>query len=172
MVFPVLIYVCESWTIKKAQHWRYWWFWTIVLEKTLESLLDCKEIQPVHPKGNQSWIFIWKDWCWNWSSNDLATWCVELTKLKRPWFWERLKVGGEGDERGWDGWMASPSRWTWVWVSSRSCWWIGKLDVLLFMGSQRVGHYWATELNCIGVGGSGTKCGWGAEVKDLCFWLG
>ena len=69
MVFPVLIYVCESWTIKKAQHWRYWWFWTIVLEKTLESLLDCKEIQPVHPKGNQSWIFIWKDWCWSWNSN-------------------------------------------------------------------------------------------------------
>ena len=71
-----------SWTIKKAQHWR---FWTMVLEKTLESLLDCKEIQPVHPKGNQSWIFIWKDWCWSWNSNTLATWCKELTHLKIPW---------------------------------------------------------------------------------------
>ena len=70
---------------------------------TLCDPMDCKEIKPVHPKGNQSWIFI-GDWCWSWNSNILATWCEELTHLKRPWCWERLKAGGEGDGRGWDGW--------------------------------------------------------------------
>ena len=65
---------------------------------------------------------------------------------KRPWCWERLKVGGEGDDRGWDGWMASPTRWTWFWVSSRSWWWIGKPGMLQSMGLQRVRHDWATEL--------------------------
>ena len=68
----------------------------------------------------------WKDGCWSWNSNTLATWCEELTHWKRPCCWERLKAGGEGDDRGWDGWMASPIRWTWVWVSSRS-WWQGIL---------------------------------------------
>ena len=94
-------------------------FWTVVLEKTLESPLDSKEIQPVHPKGNQSWMFIGRtDWSWN--SNTLATWCKELTHLKRPWCWERLKAGGEGDDRRWDGCMASLTQWTWVWVNSGS----------------------------------------------------
>ena len=65
----------------------------------------------------------WKDWCWSWNSNTLATWCEELTHLKRPWCWERLRTGGEGDNRGWDGWMASPTQWTQVWVNSRSWWW-------------------------------------------------
>ena len=60
----------------------------------------------------------WKDWCWSWSTNTLATWCEELTHWKRPWCWERLKAGGEGDDRGWDGWMALPTQWTWVWASS------------------------------------------------------
>ena len=67
--------------------------------------------------------------------------------LKRPWCWERLRAGGEGDDRGWDGWMASLTQWTWVWVNSRSWWWVGRPGVLLFMGLQRVGHDWATELN-------------------------
>ena len=89
----------------------------------------------------------WKDWCWSWSSNSLATWCEELTHWKRPWCWERLKVGGEGDNRGWDGWMASPTRRTWVWASSGSCWWTGKPAVLQSMGLQRVGHDWETKLN-------------------------
>ena len=89
----------------------------------------------------------WKDWCWSWSSNTLATWCEELTQWKRPWCWKRLKAGGEGDDRGWDGWMASLTRWTWVWVSSVSWWWTGKPGVLQFMGSQRVRHEWVTELN-------------------------
>ena len=86
-----------------------WCFWTVVLEKTLESPLDHKEIKPVSPRGNYSWIFIERR-CWSWSSNTLATWCRELTHLKRPWCWERLKAGGEGDDRGWDGWVASLSR--------------------------------------------------------------
>ena len=87
----------------------------------------------------------WKDWCWSWNSNTLATWCKELTHWKRLWCWERLKAGGEGDDRGWDGWMASLTRWTWVWVSSWSWWWIGKPCVLQSMGLQRVGHDWVTE---------------------------
>ena len=121
----------------------------LVLEKTLESSLDCKEIQPVHP----SWsvlIVHWKDWCWSSNSNTLATWCKELTQLKRPWWWERLKAGGEGDNRGWNGWMASPTQWTWVWVNSRSWWWTRRTRVLQSMGSQRVGHNWVTELNWVG----------------------
>ena len=88
----------------------------------------------------------WKDWCWSWNSNTLATWCKELTHWKRPWCWERLRAGGEGD-RGWDGWMASLTQWTWVWVDSGSWWWTGRPGVLRFMGSQRVGHDWAIELN-------------------------
>ena len=75
----------------------------------------------------------WKDWCWSWSSNALATWW-ELTHWKRPWCWERLNAGGEGDDRGWDGWMASPTQWTWVWASSQDWWWTGKLGVLQSMG--------------------------------------
>ena len=89
----------------------------------------------------------WKDWCWSWNSNTLATWCEVLTHWKRSWCWERLKAGGEGDDRGWDGWMASLTRWTWVWVNSGSWWWTGRPGVLRFMGSQRVRLYWATELN-------------------------
>ena len=85
--------------------------------------------------------------CWSWNSNTLATWCEELTHWKRPWCWERLKVGGEGGDRGWDGWMASPTLWIWVWVSSGSWWWTGKPGILQSMGSQRVGHNWMTELN-------------------------
>ena len=82
-----------------------------------------------------------------WNSNTLATWWKELTPWKRPWCWERLKVGREGDDRGWGDWKASPTWWTWVWVSSRSWWLTGKPGVLQSMGSQRVGQDWATELN-------------------------
>ena len=86
----------------------------------------------------------WKDWCW--SSSTLATWCQELTHWKRLWCWEGLGAG-EGDDRGWDGWMASLTRWTWVRVNSGSWWWTGRPGVLRFMGSQRAGHDWATEPN-------------------------
>ena len=88
----------------------------------------------------------WKDWCWSWSSSTSATWCEELTHWKRPWFWERLKAGGEGNDRGWDGWMTSQTRWTWVWASSGNWWWTGKPGVVQSMGLQRVKHNWVTEL--------------------------
>ena len=90
----------------------------------------------------------WKDWCWSWNSNTLATWCEELTLWKRLWCWEGLGEGGEGDDREWDGWMASPSWWTWVWVNSGSWWWTLRPGVVRFMGSQRVRHNWMnwTEL--------------------------
>ena len=125
------------WELDCEESWApmNWCFWTVVLEKTLESPLDCKEIQPVHPKGDQSRVH-WKHWCWSWNSNTLTTWCEELTHWKRPWCWERLRAGGEGDDRGWDGWMASLTRWTWVWVNSGSWWWTGRPGVLWFMGSQ------------------------------------
>ena len=78
----------------------------------------------------------WKDWCWSWNSNTLATWCEELTHWKRPWCWERLRAGAEGEDRGWDGWMASPTQWTWVWVNSWSWWWTGRSGVLQSMGCK------------------------------------
>ena len=89
----------------------------------------------------------WKDSCWSWSSKTLATWCKELIHWKRPWCWERLRAGGGGDDRGWVGWIASPTQWTWVWVDSRNWWWTGRPGVLRFKGSQRIGHEWATKLN-------------------------
>ena len=131
---------CEvSWVPKN------WCFWTVVLEKTLESPLDCMEIQTVHSKGDQSWVL--KEWCWSWNSSTLATSCEELTHWKICWCWERLGAGGEGDDPGWDGWMASRTRWMWVWVNSGSWWWTGRPGVRQFMGSQRVRLDWATELN-------------------------
>ena len=87
----------------------------------------------------------WKHWCWSWNFNSLATWCEKLTRWKRHWFWERLKAGGEWDDRGWDGWMASPTQWTWVWVNSWSWWWTWRPGVLHPMMSQTA-HDWVTEL--------------------------
>ena len=118
----------------------------VVLEKTLESPLDNK-IKPVNLKGNQSWIFIGRTdaeaeapilWLPLWE---------ELTHLKRPWCWKRLKAG-EGDNRGWKGWMASLIECTWVWACSRSWQWTGKLGILQSMGSLRIRHdwVWVTEL--------------------------
>ena len=78
----------------------------------------------------------WKDWCWSWNTNILATWSEELTHLKRPWCWEQLKAGGEGEDRGWDGWMASVTQWIWIWVNSGSWWWTGRPGMLQSMGSQ------------------------------------
>ena len=119
---------------------------TVVLEKTLESL--GLQGDPTSASWRKSVLnILWKDWCWSWSSNTLATSCEELSHWKRPWCWERLKVGGEGDNRGWGGWMASLTRWMWVWVSSRSSWLIGKPSELQSIGSQKVGQDWATELN-------------------------
>ena len=119
--------------------------WTVVLEKTLESPLDCKEIQPIHSE-DQSWDFF--------GANDVdaetpVLWPphVKSWLFGKDWCWAGLGAGGEGDDRGWDGWMASLTRWTWVWVNSGSWWWIGRPGVLRFMGSQRVGHDSVTELN-------------------------
>ena len=143
MVFPVVVYGCESWTIKKAECQRIdafeLWCWRRLLRvpwtgrRTNQSIL--KEISPEYSLEELMW------------ANTLATWCEDLTYLKRPWCWERLKAGGEGDNRGWDGWMASSTQYTWVWASSGSWWWTGRPGVLRFMGLQRVRHDWATELN-------------------------
>ena len=130
----------ESWALKNRG------FWTVVSEKMLESLLDCKEIQPVHPKQNQFWIFIGRiDFevetpiLW---PPDIKSWLIwRDPDAGKDWRWE------EGDNRGWNAWMASLTQWTWVWVNSRSWWWTGRPGVLLFMGSQRIGHDWVTELN-------------------------
>ena len=136
MVFPVVTY---GWKLDYKESWvlKNWCFWTVVLEKTLESPLDSKEIQPVHSKGNQSWIFIERTdaeaetpvlW-----PPDAKNWFIG----KDPDAGKDLKAGGgEGDDRGWDGWMASPTWWTSVWVGSRSQWWIGRPGMLQFMGSQ------------------------------------
>ena len=129
----------ESWVL------RNWCFWTVVLEKTLESPFDCKEIQPVHPKGDQSQLFIGRTdaevetpvlW-----PPDANSWLIGET-----WCWDGLGAG-EGNNRGWDGWMASLTPSTQVWVNSGRWWWTGRPCVLWFMGSQRVRHDWATELN-------------------------
>ena len=91
----------------------------------------------VLPMNTQDWFHLgWTGWI----SSSLATWCKELTHLKRPWCWERVRAGGEGDDRGWDGWIPLPTQWTWVWVNSESWWWTGRPGILQFMGSQRVGH--------------------------------
>ena len=127
----------ESWTLKN------WCFWTVILEMTLESSLDCKEIKAVNHNRKSILNIHWKDWCWSWSSNSLTIWCEELAHLKRPWWWERLKAGGEGDDRGWDGWLASLTQRTWVWTSSRSWWWTESPG----MGLQRAGHDWVTKQN-------------------------
>ena len=131
----------EGWTQKN------WCFWTVVLEKTLESPLDCKEIQPVLSIGDQSWVFFGRTDAevetpilWPLHAKSWLIW-------KRLWCWEGLGAGGEGDDRGWDGWMASPTQWMLVWVNSGSWWWTGRPGVLQFMGSQRAGHDWETELN-------------------------
>ena len=131
----------ESWAMKN------WFFWTVVLEKTLESPLDCREIQPVHPKGDESWVFTGRtdaeaETPVLWPPH-AKSWLIE----KDPDAGRDLGAGGEGDDRRWDGWMASPTRWAWIWVNSGSCWWTGRPGVLQFMGSQRVGHDWVTELN-------------------------
>ena len=105
----------ESWGPKN------WCFWTVVLEKTLENPLDSKEIQPVHPKGNQSWVFFGRT---DAEAETPILWPPDAKNWlhwKRPWCWARLKAGGEGDYRGWDGWMASPTQWIWVWAKSRRC---------------------------------------------------
>ena len=146
MVFPVVMYGCESWTTKKAECWRTdafkLWCWKRLLRVPWTARRSNQStLQEISPGYSLVQLML------KLKLQYLATWCEELTHLNRPWCWERLRAGGEGDNRGWDGWMASPTQWTWVWVDSRSWWWTGRLGVLRFTWSQRVGHDWATELS-------------------------
>ena len=144
--FTVVVYGCEHWTVKKAECQRIdafeLWCWRRLLRvpwtarRSNQSIL--REISSEHSLEGLMLEL---------NSNTLATWCKELTHWKRPWCWERLRAGGERDGRGWDGWMASLTQWTWVWVNSRTWWWTGKPGMLKSMGSQRVRHDWATKLN-------------------------
>ena len=146
MVFPVIMYGYESWTIKKAECWRIdafqLWCWRRLsrvpktARRSIQSIL--KEISPEYSLEGLMLTPVL-----------VAAWCEELSHWKRPSCWERLKAGGLGDNRGWDGWMASPTWWTWVWAGSGSWWWTGKPGVLQSTGLQRVGHDWATELTDI-----------------------
>ena len=145
MVFPAVMYRCESWTIKKAECWgidtfELWCWrrllrvpWTtrrsnqFILRKSVLIFFGRTDAEAETP-------ILW------------LPFCEVLTHWKRPWCWEGLGAGGEGDDRGWDGWMASLTRWTWVWINSRSWWWTERPGVLQFMGSHRARHDWATEL--------------------------
>ena len=148
MVCPVVMYECESWTVKKAEHWRIdafeLWCWRRLLRVPWTARRSNQSIlKEINPGCSLEGLML------KMKLQYLATWGEELTHLKRPWCWESLKAGGEGDDRGWDGWIASPTPWTWVWVNSR-CWWrAGRPGVLGFMGSWRVGHDWATELTIL-----------------------
>ena len=143
MVFPVVMYGCESWTIKRSWAPKNWCFWTVVLENTLESPLDCKEFQPVYPKGNHSWVFIGR--------TDAETPILWPPYVKSWLIWKDPALGKiesrrrRGQQRMWwlDGITNSMDM---VWVDSGSCWWTGRPIVLQFTGSQRVGHDWVTEL--------------------------
>ena len=156
MVFPIIMCGCESWTIEKAECQRIdafelWCWWRLLrvpwtAGRSKQSIWR-KSVLNIH----------WKEWCWSWNSNSLATWWEELTHLKIPWCWQRLKAGGEGDDRGWDGWITSPTRWTWVWVN-RSWWWTGRPGMLQSTGLQRVGP----DSNC-------TDLNWAQAVLfDAC----
>ena len=117
MVFPVVMYGCESWTIKKTEHWRIDafepWYWRRLLRVPWTARRSSQSIlKEVSPGCSLEGLM------WSWNSNTLATSCEELTHWKRPWCFEGLRAGGEGDDRGWDGWMASSTPWTWVWVDS------------------------------------------------------
>ena len=146
MVFPVVMYGCESWTVKKAERQRIdafeLWCWRLLRVPWTARRSNQSILKEISPGCSLEGMMV------SWNSNTLATWCEEVTHLKRLWCWERLRAGGEGDDRGWDGWMASPTRWAWVWVDSRSLWWTGRPGMLWSMElqSQIWLSYW-TELN-------------------------
>ena len=145
MVFPVVMYGCESWTVKKAKHQRIdafeLWCWRRLLRVPWTARRSNQSILKISPGISLEGMML------NWNSSTLATSCEELTHWKRLWCWEGFGAGEEGDDRGWDSWMASLTRWTSVWVNSGSWWWTGRPGVLRFMGSQRVSNDWATQLN-------------------------
>ena len=130
----------ESWALKN------WCFWTVVLEKALESPLDCKEFQQsilkeISPGISLEGMMLQLKLPYF----GHLTWGVD--SLEKTWCWEGLGARGKGDDKGWDGWMTSPTRCTWVWVNSGSWWWTGRPSVLWSMGSQRVRHDWVAELS-------------------------
>ena len=136
------------WELDHKEGWmpKNWCFWAMVLEKALGSPLECKEIKPVNPKGNQSWIFIRRA-----DSEVKLQYFGHLMQransFEKALMLGKIEAGGGGDDRGWDGWMALLTRGTWVWVSSRRWWRTGKPGVLQSMGPQRVGHDWVSEQN-------------------------
>ena len=160
------MYGCESWTVKKAERRRIdafeLWCWRRLLRAPWTARRSALGV-------------LWKEWCLSWNSSTLATSCEELTHWKRLWCWEGLGARGEGDDRGWDGWMASPTQWTCIWVNSRSWWWTGSPGVLQFMGSQRVWQDWATELNWTILSSNSTCRSKPKELKTrtpgLLWWL-
>ena len=141
MVFPIVTYGCESWTVKKAEcrriHAFELWHWGRLLRVPWTSRRSNQSLKETSPEYSLKGLTL------SWSSSSLATWWERLTHLKRPCCWERLKAGGEGDNREWDGWMATLTQWTWVWGSSGSWWWTGKCGVLRSMGSQS--HTWVND---------------------------
>ena len=144
MVFPVVMYGCESWTIKKPERQRIGvfelWCWKRLLRVPWTARRYNQSIlKQISPEYSLEGLML------KLNSNTLATWCGELTHLKRPWCWERLKAGGEGDDWGWDGWMASLTQWTWVWATPGTGDGQGGL-VCYSLWVCRVGHDGATEL--------------------------
>ena len=119
----------QMWELDHKEAWvlKNWRFWIVVLEKTLESSLDSKEIKPVNPKGNQPWIFFGRTDAEAEATILWPTWCEEPIHCKRHWCWETLRAGGEGADRRWDSWMASLTQWTWDWANSRRWWRTGSL---------------------------------------------
>ena len=150
MVFPMVMSGCESWTVKKAERWRIDAFelccWRRLLRVPWTSRRSNQSIlKEISPGCSLLGLML------KLKLQYLATWCEELTHWKRPWCWERLSPEGEGDDRGWDGWMASPTQWTWVQASSGRWWRTGKPGMLQSMGSQRVEHDWVTEQQQSGI---------------------
>ena len=145
MVFPVVMYGCKSWTIKKAEHWKIdafkLWYWRRLLRVPWTARRPNKSIlKEISPEYSLERLMLKL----NLQYFGHLMWRTDSLEKTLCWTW--LKAG-EGDNRGWDGWTASPTWWTWVWASSKSWWWTGKPGVLQSMGSQRVRHDWATELN-------------------------
>ena len=148
IVFPVVMYGCESWTIKKAEHRRInaveLWCWRRLFRVPWTSRRSNQSIlKKINPEYSLEGLML------KLKLQYFGHVIWRLIHWRRPWCWERLKAGGEGDDRGWDGWMASLTQCTLVWANSGSWWrgWTGRPGVLRFMGSQRVRHDWATELN-------------------------
>ena len=145
-IFPIVMYGCESWTTRKAECWRIdafelWCWWRLLRVPWTARRSNQSILKEINPEYSLEGLIL------KLKLQYFATWCEELTYWKRLWCWERLKVGGEGDDRGWAGWMASPTQWTWVWVKFGSWWWTRRPGMLQPMGSQRVRHDWVTELN-------------------------